>query len=1063
MGSKDDRRPLLEDAATGQTLVTLSGRVLPSLHMILAAFAFLTALALGCIFNYRKIVQNEYFGFPDEFIPSISATTGDRYPARAFFQILCALTAGMCVFTLPFIYTHHFPPSLAPYTLTSPSLLPSGPRFFLHIGTYIRSLRTSGKPRLALSLFLISVIRTVACGGFIYITSTDDHDLHDLCMLFYILLTFPHYLITLSVASKSGGELKWRRRFASFFTLTLFPMIYFFIQHKVNHIAGAYSIYAILEWSLVFYDLAFDTCSIPDLTDLEVRVVDVSTRTPEDTPLWSMPVLGYAHSSPSSPSSKELPRLRGGSSGAYRGLILAADIYLAYLFWTLFTGLPVLIWYFPLWHMGISGYELALFTNIFAAFLGIPWIRRLPSVILQSLASISLLASFLPTPEGRLGLTSLGLVASLMAWIGKMRREGGGGTGPFLLGLLLSLVLKAQWKGNNPAWPIMYAGNGGHPILFTLLAFLAVLLSTSGTRRLGAGWGDGEDLGVSGGQLTGGVDGAHATREGNPTSHRRKEDGRKTKATVAMERRGGWMGAAIGLGSILFALHSLLTDASTPLRWAARSYPNPGPQPLPWSLGTILVGTAAYALCAMKPHLRTLALGPQGTGIALASAMAIYYAPGWGGVLGGWIFTAWVFGAGARALLRHGTSHAPGRTLSLGFLWYNILTLAHVWVVAYAFVPGGDILRERMDLVQGTMCLGLALGIWSGGLGDVEKEEEDKQTSLIHRASSSSSTDHPHHLSSGGLGGRVKAAGILGLMAMAVFSGRALQSSDVLTGQVQPVLPAETQGFTVGIWTIHFALDNDMWASEGRMAQAISELGIDVIGLLESDLQRIIMGHRDLTQALAEELGMYADYGPGPTGHTWGCTMLSRFPILKSTHLLLPSPVGELACGIHATLLVHGREVDVLISHNGQEEDLGDRRLQTATLAKILHDTPRPVVFAGYVVTKPHHEIYQTLMGDGNVEDVDPTDLDRWCEYMAFRGVKRLAYARVSHGGITDTEIQMSRFLLLPPGQEAERHAGKRIREADVHPEILRLPSEFYGQGIRGHRYHVFDEPRYFD
>jgi hypothetical protein len=26
----------------------------------------------------------------------------------------------------------------------------------------------------------------------------------------------------------------------------------------------------------------------------------------------------------------------------------------------------------------------------------------------------------------------------------------------------------------------------------------------------------------------------------------------------------------------------------------------------------------------------------------------------------------------------------------------------------------------------------------------------------------------------------------------------------------------------------------------------------------------------------------------------------------------------------------------------------------------------------------------------------------------------------------------------------------------------LRFPAIFKGQGVRGHRYHVFDEPRYF-
>lgn len=71
------------------------------------------------------------------------------------------------------------------------------------------------------------------------------------------------------------------------------------------------------------------------------------------------------------------------------------------------------------------------------------------------------------------------------------------------------------------------------------------------------------------------------------------------------------------------------------------------------------------------------------------------------------------------------------------------------------------------------------------------------------------------------------------------------------------------------------------------------------------------------TQYISEDLGYYADVcvrqhcsglaltrrsGPGPQKHTWGAALLSKYPILNSTHHLLPSPHGELAPAIHATL-----------------------------------------------------------------------------------------------------------------------------------------------------------------
>lgn len=43
-----------------------------------------------------------------------------------------------------------------------------------------------------------------------------------------------------------------------------------------------------------------------------------------------------------------------------------------------------------------------------------------------------------------------------------------------------------------------------------------------------------------------------------------------------------------------------------------------------------------------------------------------------------------------------------------------------------------------------------------------------------------------------------------------------------------------------------------------------------------------------------------------------------QFPILESTHHLLPSPHGELAPAIVAVLDMYGTNVTVVVAHNGQ-------------------------------------------------------------------------------------------------------------------------------------------------
>lgn len=112
----------------------------------------------------------------------------------------------------------------------------------------------------------------------------------------------------------------------------------------------------------------------------------------------------------------------------------------------------------------------------------------------------------------------------------------------------------------------------------------------------------------------------------------------------------------------------------------------------------------------------------------------------------------------------------------------------------------------------------------------------------------------------------------------------------------------------------------------------------------------------------------YIDLGPGPQKNTWGASrilagarrlrltssvrsgaaLISKFPILRSSHHLLPSPNGELAPAIYATLDVYGTEVDVVVAHNGQEEDPLDRELQSKELGRLMRESwPKPTVFLG--------------------------------------------------------------------------------------------------------------------
>lgn len=161
-------------------------------------------------------------GYPQEWFPSVSATIGDRYPERSVFQFFIAITSGKLL----------DPGINQQYMLTGCP----GPRFALVFLWYILTAR----PNTALPKFIagVGVFRTLSCGGWTYVTSTDDHGWHDIFMISYLVATLPWTVGCVLLSPSNPRAVKYRKRLAGCFFGTLVPLIYFFIQHKVHKVAG---------------------------------------------------------------------------------------------------------------------------------------------------------------------------------------------------------------------------------------------------------------------------------------------------------------------------------------------------------------------------------------------------------------------------------------------------------------------------------------------------------------------------------------------------------------------------------------------------------------------------------------------------------------------------------------------------------------------------------------------------------------------------------------------------------------------------------------------------------
>ena len=609
--------------------------------------------------------------------------------------------------------------------------------------------------------------------------------------------------------------------------------------------------------------------------------------------------------------------------------------------------------------MGISGYEVMVMCTISPFLLCIGPLRSLIVKniwIVNLLSAAGLVAYLVPSPEYRLFTVGFGVSSACLAWSATWYAERSQPARlnarilAWIAGLVMSSIAKFAFHTNNPVWPIMHAENGGWNKLGLFIAVLAALRSSTRTSE-------------SGGVLN----------------------------TPKVQSKSPFM-AALGLAGLFFGLHSLLSDSSTMILWVWEGFPVRGPIAANGAMTIMAMGLGILLSTMIKG---TTATYMNASLIAVGAVLVTSFSH-WTGYAGA-LMLATSLCSSAPVLISSAVLQGP-LSFGLGFLIYNFMVLAHVWVVAYAFVPGGPLLRERTNWIMTAMVLFLVVGLQTASEPESSKAKRKLSTQAFNRSASY----------------RIFIIGFLQLLAIVIAYLR-FPTNDYVPHHKEEKL------ITAGIWTIHFSLDNDMWSSEHRIRDLVKELEVDVIGFLESDLQRIIMGNRDTTQFIAEDLGMYVDFGPGPNKHTWGAALLSKFPILNSTHHLLPSPVGELAPAIHATLDAYGEMIDVVVFHSGQEEDPEDRRLQSEYLSKLMKESPRPLILMSYLVIKPGEGNYNTYVGEkSGMKDIDPSDWDRWCEYILYKGIRRTGYARVSRSTITDTELQVRGSISICPNDNTD-------------------------------------------
>lgn len=110
------------------------------------------------------------------------------------------------------------------------------------------------------------------------------------------------------------------------------------------------------------------------------------------------------------------------------------------------------------------------------------------------------------------------------------------------------------------------------------------------------------------------------------------------------------------------------------------------------------------------------------------------------------------------------------------------------------------------------------------------------------------------------------------------------------------------------------------WNYDGQL-ELIREINPDIIGLQECDPTRISGGNMDVVRYFASNLNMYSYYGPKTVTNTYGCAILSKFPISNALSFFAYSDEEQVGSA-QAQITVGTRVFNVFVNHPSGDEDI---------------------------------------------------------------------------------------------------------------------------------------------
>lgn len=171
----------------------------------------------------------------------------------------------------------------------------------------------------------------------------------------------------------------------------------------------------------------------------------------------------------------------------------------------------------------------------------------------------------------------------------------------------------------------------------------------------------------------------------------------------------------------------------------------------------------------------------------------------------------------------------------------------------------------------------------------------------------------------------------------------------------------------VATYNVHMGYDTTGRYDPSGLADVITGMGADVVGLQEVDRGWLITGGTDVLADIGARVGMPYVFA-GAADPVWGNAVLSRHPIVEVRTEPLPGEATAMSrSALVAILDVGGREIAFVVSHlHHVEADASAREAQAVRLAAIaggLQAEGLPVVLVGDLNAQPEDRELRPLRG----------------------------------------------------------------------------------------------------